>query len=252
MNRDEIISVIIPTFNSGKFIAEAIKSVLQQTVPPQEIIVVDDGSTDETESVVMQFKDDVQYVYQEHAGVAAARNEGLGLSQGDLITFIDADDIWLNNKIELQLQLFEQNPETELVIGFLQRVYKDCNDKSAKIFAGDESGIFVLSLGCTLIREKVFEQVGNFDEELTMSEDFDWFLRTRELGIKAEVHCDTVQLYRQHESNTTKDKLETNRYFLKAFKKSLDRRRKQGLTDLKIPHSPNDIDEMSNFWNHND
>lgn len=248
MNRDETISVIIPAFNSAGFIAEAIRSVLQQTVPPQEITVVDDGSTDDTESVVKQFKKKVQYVYQDHAGVASARNKGLELSTGDFITFIDADDIWLRNKIEVQLEHFEQNPETELVIGFLQRVYKGCNNESAEIFDGDESGIFVLQLGSTVIRKEVFIKVGYFDEQMKLSEDLDWFLRARETEINVEVHEDVVQFYRQHEENITKDRAATNSYMLKAFKKSLERRRESG-NDAPIGLSSfKNLDQIIEFW----
>lgn len=251
MNRDEIISVIIPAYNSAVYLSEAIESVLQQTVPPQEIIVVDDGSTDNTRSVVKKFMDDVQYVYQENAGVATARNKGLDISKGDLITFIDADDIWLKNKTELQLELFQQNPQLEMIIGFLQRVQKNCTEDSFKVFDRDGSGIFVLSLGSTLIRREVFRKVGCFDEEMRLSEDLDWFLRAREAGINVEVQEDVVQLYRQHDSNTTKNRLTTNRYMLRAFKKSLKRRRESGegfSTDL---HSFKNLDEIIEFWTKN-
>ncbi len=248
MSRDEKISVIIPAYNSAGYLSEAIESVLQQTVPPQEIIVIDDGSTDDTESVAKQFKNKVHYVYQEHAGVAVARNKGLQKSKGDLITFIDADDIWLKDKIELQLHLFQQNPEAEMIIGFLQRVYGKCNEGSLKVFDKDESGIFVLSLGSTLIRKDVFEKVGNFDEELALSEDLDWFLRAREAEIRVDVHEEVVQLYRQHEDNTTKDKLATNHYMLRAIKKSLDRRRGFGGDfSLALPSFKN-LDQIIEFW----
>lgn len=248
MNRDDIISVIIPVYNSERYLTEAIESVLRQSVPPQEIIVVDDGSTVETTSVINNFSNKVRYVYQKKSGVAAARNRGLELSKGDLIAFIDADDIWLKNKIELQLHLIHQNPKVELIIGFLKRVFKKDNKDLFKVFDGDESGIFVMQLGSTLIRREVFRKVGNFDEGMKMSEDLDWFLRVRESGVNVEVHKEVVQLYRQHEKNTTKDKSAGNHYMLKAFKKSLDRRRKSGFPDVKIPNSQSDMDEIVKFW----
>lgn len=242
------ISVIIPAYNAEKYLSDAIVSVLKQTVPVDEIIVVDDGSTDGTKTIAQEFNKNVQYVYQENKGVAAARNKGLNLSKGDFITFIDADDIWLKNKIELQLQLFKKTPEAEMIIGFLQRVYKESNEEFFKVFDGDEPGIFVLQLGSTLIRKEVFKKVGNFDEEMTLSEDLDWFLRSREEGINVEVHEDVVQLYRQHEKNITKNRKVTNSFMLKAFKKSLERRRETG-DDFSIgmPSFKN-LDEIAKFW----
>ena len=252
MVQTEIISVVIPAYNSAGYIGEAIESVLQQSVPPQEIIVVDDGSTDETETIVKNFEDRICYVYQKRSGVAAARNKGLELSSGDFVTFIDADDVWKKNKLEIQLKLFQQNPELEMVLGFLQRVTTRNEDDSLHVFEGDEDGIYVLQLGCTLIKKRVFENVGNFDEEMKLSEDFDWFLRTRESGIKVDVHKDVVQLYRQHEKNITKDKIAANRYLLKAFKKAIDRRKNAGLTDTKVPGPKSNINEILNFWDYKD
>ena len=93
------ISVIIPTYNYGRFIKEAVESVLKQTFPVAEIIVVDDGSTDNTEEIVKALGEKVRYIKQENNGVGAARNNGVKNSYGDLIAFLDADDLWLPKKI---------------------------------------------------------------------------------------------------------------------------------------------------------
>lgn len=246
-NKDKI-SVIIPAYNAEKYLSDAIESVLKQTIAVDEIIVVDDGSADGTKTIAQGFNGIVQYVYQENKGVAAARNKGLNLAKGEFITFIDADDIWVKNKIELQMQLLKKTPEVEMLIGFLQRVYKESAGASFKVFDGDESGIFVLQLGSTLIRREVFKKVGKFDEEMALSEDLDWFLRCREVGIDVEVHEDVVQFYRQHEKNITKNRRVTNSFMLKAFKKSLERRRKTGNDfSIGIPSFKN-LDEIAKFW----
>ena len=101
------ISVVIPTYNYGRFIAEAIRSVFDQTLLPSEVIVVDDGSTDNTADIVREFREVVKYVRQENAGVCAARNRGVLESTGELIAFLDADDIWEPTKLELQAAKFE-------------------------------------------------------------------------------------------------------------------------------------------------
>jgi GT2 family glycosyltransferase len=103
-------------------------------------------------------------------------------------------------------------------------------------------------MGSTLIHKSVFDNVGSFDTELKLAEDSDWFFRVMEAGIRVHVMQDTVQLYRQHSNNITKDKVRTNSFMLKAFKKSLDRRRKSGiLTDLPLPAFGN-IDQVKQFW----
>ena len=97
------VSVIIPVYNGGKFLAEAINSILSQKHSPIEIIVIDDGSTDNTSEVAMSYGNRVHYVYQENKGAPAARNHGLRLASGNIIASLDADDIWAENKLKKQL-----------------------------------------------------------------------------------------------------------------------------------------------------
>lgn len=248
MSSDRV-SVIVPVCNGEKFIEEALGSIFSQEGDHEfEIIVVNDGSTDKTEQVLQTYMDRIIYTCQENGGPPVARNTGLKIATGDYITFLDADDIWLKNKLEIQLQLLRKAPEVDMVIGFLQREYKSSNEEFFKVFDGDEQGIFVLQLGSTLIRREVFKKVGNFDEAMTLSEDLDWFLRSREAGINVEVHKDAVQLYRQHENNITKNRKAANRFMLKAFKKSLDRRRESGDDFSRAMPSFKNLDEIIQFW----
>ena len=113
--RDPVVSVVIPTHNFGHFVAEAIGSVLNQTVAIAEIIVVDDGSTDDKNEVVGRFGEKVRYIVQANAGVCAARNRGVSLSRGSHIAFLDADDTWEPTKIEKQLVKFSEDAEIGLV-----------------------------------------------------------------------------------------------------------------------------------------
>lgn len=242
----EPVSVIIPVLNGGKFLAEAIESILTQTVRPFEILVVDDGSTDDTETVAKRFNRDIRYVYQDSSGVAAARNKGLELAQGEIIGFLDADDIWLKNKLEIQLELLQKHPEYEMVIGLLRRVpfLKTKEVLEQEIITGE----YVTSLGSLIIKKQVFDKVGKFDEEMTLGEDVDLFLRVLESGTKVWAHEDVVQICRRHTSNITLNEKRKNFYLLKAFKKSLGRRRESGqgkITDL--PPLGN-IDGLINYW----
>jgi len=108
-----IISVIIPTYNSAKYLPEAIESIFNQNYERLEIIIVDDGSTDNTTEILVPYQDRVIYHYKENGGPASARNFGLEMAQGEIIGFLDADDIWPSNKLSLQLSHLEGDSEVE-------------------------------------------------------------------------------------------------------------------------------------------
>ncbi len=111
------ISVIIPTFNRAGLVSQAITSVLQQADKSLEIIVVDDGSTDDTRAVVARFGDRCRYVHQLNQGPAAARNTGMAMAHGDIIALLDSDDVWLPGKLTTELRLFEQYPQADMLAG---------------------------------------------------------------------------------------------------------------------------------------
>src|SRR5690242_14976762 len=118
MGQQPSVSVIIPTYNRARFVGEAVASALAQTLPPLEVIVVDDGSTDDTADVVARLNDPrVVYLRQENAGPATARNTGVEAARGDLIALLDSDDRWLPRKLELQVPLFEGDGKIGLVYG---------------------------------------------------------------------------------------------------------------------------------------
>src|SRR5208283_2367398 len=102
---DPLVSVVIPTYNCGRYICETVESALGQTYSPVEIIVVDDGSTDDTRERLTTYGDRVRYIYQQNTGPAVARNRGVQDAQGDWIAFLDADDLWLPYRLELQVEL---------------------------------------------------------------------------------------------------------------------------------------------------
>jgi glycosyltransferase involved in cell wall biosynthesis len=109
------VSVVIPSYNSAHHISETLESVFSQSYRPHEIIVVDDGSTDDTRAVLEKYSDRIIYVYQKNAGEPAARNTGIRRASGEFIAFLDADDLWLPNKLTLQMDYFEKHPEVDLV-----------------------------------------------------------------------------------------------------------------------------------------
>src|ERR1044072_212389 len=109
------VSVVIPTYNSGPYLLEAIDSLLAQTLLPSEIIVVDDGSSDDTPARLKDYRGRIRYIYQENMGVSAARNRGIEAANGDFIAFLDADDIWHPRKLEFQMETFARIPALGLV-----------------------------------------------------------------------------------------------------------------------------------------
>ena len=225
-----LVSVIIPVFNGERFLREAIQSVsgaVSDKYLDVEIIIVDDGSTDGTASVAKSLPETVRYLRQTNQGPAAARNRGIENAQGSLIAFADADDLWPNDKLELQLPYLISDPRIDIVMGRIQQVRLPgtCNEQTRAEDVGEPA--FSVNLGSAVVRKSVFERVGFFDETMRYSEDVDWFMRAREAGA-AIVTIDAVTLfYRQHEENMTRGKSASELNVLKALKRSLDRRRER-------------------------
>jgi glycosyltransferase involved in cell wall biosynthesis len=219
-----VVSVIIPVFNGERFLREAVQTVLAQNYSPLEIVIVDDGSTDSTASVVKSLGEPVRYLHQTNQGPAAARNRGIEQAQGSLLAFADADDLWPGNKLELQLPCLIEDVAVEIVMGRIQQVLLSETDgkTQAKEFA---EPAFSVNLGSAIIRKSVFERVGLFDETMRYSEDVDWFMRAREAGAAIKTIDAVTLLYRQHEQNMTRGKSASELNVLMALKKSLDRRR---------------------------
>jgi len=194
-----MISVIIPTYNRALFLSEAIRSVLEQDyfkdcqeIPCFEFWVIDDGSTDETREVVRSFGGKVKYFFQRHQGVSAARNQGLRLSSGDYIAFLDSDDLWMEKKIRTQISFMEAYPKAMACYtgerwvrdGVLVNPGKRHRKYSGWIFK-NVLPLCLLSLSSALFRKKVFEVIGGFDETLPACEDYDLGIR---LAYRFPVH----------------------------------------------------------------
>lgn len=221
------VSVIIPVYNGEAFFAEAVESVRQLNYHPLEIIIVDDGSTDGTAVIAKSFQGDVRYISQPNKGPSAARNAGLKMARGNVIAFLDADDLWPKNKLEIQLACLAANPSVEIVQGRLQ--YMRLLDCAAErpLFEDFAEPCVSFSLGSAIFRRPVFDRIGLFDERLRYSEDVDWFMRARENGVTVVVLEQVTLFCRRHQRNTTYRKNLQETGFIKALKNSLDRRRQQ-------------------------
>jgi glycosyltransferase involved in cell wall biosynthesis len=230
------VSAIVTCFNGAAFVADAIASIRRQRVAALEIVVIDDGSTDETAAVIASLGgDDLHYYAQHNQGLPQARNAGLNKSTGDIITFLDQDDVWADDKLEIQLALLEKHPGLQLVVGYQQKMrLASAADGCLQFEAFGEPGP-ALSMGGAAIRRGVFDKVGQFDPMQRYCDDWDWYMRAREMGIKILMHADVVLNYRRHDRNMTNDVDLGNQQTLLMLKKSLDRRRTRHGSAQSLP-----------------
>ncbi len=217
------ISVIIPTRDRGSFLNEAIASVLAQTTPVWEIIVVDDGSTDGTAELLREPPSPVRYLRQSPAGPAAARNRGIEAVSGEFIGFLDDDDLWPPEKTGQQLPHLLADPEVAMVLGHTQRMVLGESAQGKQCFKPYRKPVRLFSLGCGLYRRSLFDTVGRFNEQMRFAEDDDWFMRCKEQGAKTVFLPELGQYYRFHDGNMTQDRQAKQLGLLRLVKNRLDR-----------------------------
>jgi tetratricopeptide (TPR) repeat protein len=206
------VSVIIPAYNQGCYLVSAIESVLAQTYQDFEIVVVDDGSTDNTAEVAQRYSDPrVRYVYQENRGLSAARNTGIRHSAGEFLSFLDSDDLFLPEKLELLTAVLDDRSDVGFVAGQAQPIDEQ-GKPTGKLFATPlpENGRELLNgnplhVGSVLLRREWQERVGFFDESLRSYEDWDMWLRLARAGCRMSWVARPVSLYRFHRAQMTRD-----------------------------------------------
>jgi glycosyltransferase involved in cell wall biosynthesis len=218
--------VIIPVYNGEKYLRESIDSIFSQTYTSIEVIVVDDGSTDQSKAIAHSFPQ-IRYLFQNNSGHASARNRGIRAANGDYISFLDADDVWLPEKLSLQISAFKALPELEIVTGhvrqFLSPEIEFNFESKPSVSKKPLPGYSPIAI---LVRRDLFENVGFFHENLQVGETISWFARAMEYNLNIKVLPDLVALRRIHGNNhSTRFKREKNRAIIQILKTSLDRRR---------------------------
>ena len=217
------VSVIIPVWNGSAYVGEAIRSVLEQTAPPHEILVVDDGSTDATAEIVRSVPT-VTLIRQENAGVGPARNTGIRLSSGDLLAFLDHDDLWLPEKLALQIRRFDEEPSVDAVVGRIQNFISPdiAAEEQARIDCPAEP-IAGYSASSLLVQRRAFLRVGEWTS--SEREGVEWFVFAREAGLRFGEIPQTIARRRLHLSNRTRTGAAKNQDFARILAESLARRR---------------------------
>ena len=206
-----LVSVVIPTYNSAQYVTAAVDSVLQQSFTDVEVLVIDDGSTDDTCAVLSRYKPPVRYHYQPNSGVSVARNRGIAESTGKYVAFLDADDTWFSAKLERQLDVMAQSPGFGLCytgFRFVDNAMRPLRDFYPRQFEDALAGLLfegnIVSSICTVVTERaLFEQVGGFDPGLSQCADWDMWVRlarkTRFLALN-----ELLVTYRQHAGNMSR------------------------------------------------
>ena len=196
-----LVTVIIPFRNHERYLDAAIRSVLAQTHAPLELILVDDGSTDDSAALAQSYVPPARYLRREHGGAGAARNSGIERASGDYLAFCDVDDIWAPTKLERQMAAVSQDPTIDVVFA-----------RVTEFWAAEDAGPPLRPIrrnfpgalpSAVLVRREAFHRVGRFAEGLRVAEWVDWYARMRDTGLREAWLPDVLVARGLHRSNNS-------------------------------------------------
>ena len=215
------ISVLIPAYNAGAFLAEALASVFAQTHPADEVIVLNDGSTDHTAAVAARYAGRIRYEEQAHAGIRVGRERLVQWARGEWLAFLDADDLWCPDKTARQLAVIAEQPDLEFLYGHMIR-FRD--EPAGRVFHPPEPAPLV---SASLLRRAAVLRYGGFSGPDEVGEFFDWMVRAREQGLRERCLPEVVVWRRVHGDNIgVRDRAAEQRSYLHTVRAALARRRK--------------------------
>uniref|UniRef100_B8HPX1 Glycosyl transferase family 2 n=1 Tax=Cyanothece sp. (strain PCC 7425 / ATCC 29141) TaxID=395961 RepID=B8HPX1_CYAP4 len=225
MENHPLVSVIIPLYNYENYIKIALNSVFEQSYRPIEVIVVDDGSTDNSAAIVRTYQD-VRYYYQTNQSAAVARNNGIAVANGEFIAYLDADDLWHPEKLSIQVSYMVAHLEVDItttsVLSFLEPETQIPAWFNPDRELGETNGIV---LSAMVVRKNVFDQVGGFSTAYVASEDTEWLCRAKDAGISIVTIPKPLTLKRLHGSNLTWPMISTAAArSLRIFRESIARK----------------------------
>jgi glycosyltransferase involved in cell wall biosynthesis len=237
--REPHVSVIIAVFNGERFLGEAIDSALAQSYPWVELIVVDDGSTDRSGEIAEQ--SGARVLRREHRGVSAARNAGLEVARGELITLLDADNLWPPERLALQTGYFRDRPDLYLLMGYGTMFFDPGEERPEWLTEEWLAAVRTVPLkgvgpgpgvsgavrlpGTMMARAELFDRIGGYDTSYEIGEDIDWLMRATDAGFAHEVLPHVVSHHRLHAGNTSYRRREAEEARLRGLRSSLARKR---------------------------
>lgn len=223
------VDVLIPCFNAARYIGAALDSALGQEPRPARIIVIDDGSTDQSAEVIRRYGPPVEYHWQANAGISAARNAAARRASADYLAFLDADDLWTERSLSLRLAYLEAHPSVDGVFAALsQFISPELEQSLAGRIRFDPAPAVARFAGTFLLRRLAFEKVGGFNETLRVGEMIEWLARADAAGLTTATIPDLALRRRIHDSNTVLNAAASQGDYLRAIKGALDRRRGAG------------------------
>jgi glycosyltransferase involved in cell wall biosynthesis len=227
VQNNPLVSVIIPVYNCERYLAEAVESVLAQSHRPVEVIVVDDGSTDDSAKVARRFAPEVRCYVQARGGAAAARNKGLELAQGSLFAFLDADDLWVEDKLTIQLAVVNSDRGVDMAFGHVVHFHSpDLDERTrARIQCPSEADPGCIP-GTMLITRQAFVRAGPFETGWRIGEFIDWYARAVDVGLRSVMLPQVLLKRRLHANNTGLRERHARSDYARILKVALDRRRR--------------------------
>ncbi len=228
-NQYPLVSAIIPVYNGECYLAEAIASVLKQTYQPVEVIVVDDGSTDNSADIARSFPE-VRYIYQPNQGVAVARNTGIAAASGEFIAFLDQDDLWTPNKLSLQVNYLLENPDIGYTLANMRAFLEpgiEWPSWATKDYLSQETPAYIV--GSLVVRKSVLDKIGDFASHYKFGNDSDWFFRIRDADIPLTILPEVLLHKRIHSNNESHKVKAMTADLLQVVRASIQRKRNQSV-----------------------
>lgn len=219
------VSVVIPAYNSETYLGFTIESVLAQTIQPVEILVVDDGSTDATRQVIDQFHSAVKLIEKPHTGLGDTLNRGMAEARGEYLAFLDADDLWVADKLERQLSAI-QAPGVDMVFGHMRQfISPELNEQDARTLQCSNEPIPGYSRCTLLLRNETFHRVGWFATHYRVGEFIEWYSRAKDLKLQSLLLPEVLAHRRHHKNNMTSGITANAIDYARIMKANLARRR---------------------------
>jgi glycosyltransferase involved in cell wall biosynthesis len=226
----DMVSVIVPVYNGEKYLREALDSVLDQSVRPFEVLVIDDGSTDTTADIARQYGERIRYIKKSNQGTAAARNDGIQRAGGNYIAFLDADDYWDKQKLAQQLREIKKTGAANMVFGMCAQFYSpETGEDFRQQYQCPDQPTKGAHPGTLLMKRKDFLKVGLFSTEYKTGEFIEWYQRAQEAGMTSTFLPDILMYRRIHPMNHGIVQKQQTDDYARIVKEMLLRRRKKDI-----------------------